>query len=94
MLLNFFRVMKYSLLSNNPERDDKILQTPSRRGASLKVVFFTAEVRYAEILPAGLIKSGKHGECQLCHIRVLLLLTYPMCISASIKSIKDHITSR
>lgn len=82
-------MMKYSPLRNNPEHDDKILQMPSRGGASLKVVFFTAQVCYAKILPVGLIKSGNHSECCL---HVLILLTYMMCIYASVKLIKDHIT--
>lgn len=85
-------MMKYSPLGNNPEHDDKILQMPSRGGASLKVVFFTAQVCYAKILPVGLIKSGNHSECCLCYLHLLIRLTYMMCIYASVKFIKDHVT--
>lgn len=51
--------MKYSLLRNNPERDDKVLQMPSWGYTSLKVVFFTDEICYAKTLPVGLIKTEK-----------------------------------
>lgn len=54
-----FLVTKYSLLRNNPGHDDKILQMPSWGCTSLKVVFFTAEICYAKILPVGLIKTEK-----------------------------------
>lgn len=52
-------MMKYSLLRNNSEHDDKTLQMPSWGCSSEKVVFFTAEICYAKILPIGLIKTGK-----------------------------------
>lgn len=92
MSLSFFLVMEYSPLRNSPEYDDKILQIPSRGGASLKVVFFTAEICYAKILPVGLIKSGNRSGCCLCYLRALILLTYMMFIYASVKFIKVHIT--
>lgn len=55
-------MMKYSLLRNNPENDDKTLQMPSWGCSSVKVVFFTAEICYAKTLPVGLIKTGKQAN--------------------------------
>lgn len=52
-------MMKYSLLRNDPEHNDKTLQMPIWGCSSVKVVFFTAEICCAKILPVGLIKTEK-----------------------------------